>query len=214
MRRLLFVLIFVFAFAGFTFGQAVIADPAFPGLMASKISGDYNIFNFSSVKTGTNKSISPYNAYFLNGFETVIKIKWLGIIPVPVIETVPVYKTVSFTEPGVRFPADLPVGFIVGTNNSVKDLLPSAAKTTASVLEASFATAEVFHIVHSAALIGLLTGSPGYAKQANKAKQMVSDIDGMVNHVTRSYDGDGLVARGNQYYPRTVKDPVGKEKNY
>ncbi|MDR0761082.1 MAG: hypothetical protein LBF74_13405 [Treponema sp.] len=31
-----------------------------------------------------------------------------------------------------------------------------------------------------------------------------------VNYITRSYDGDGLVARANQFYPKSFYNPVDK----
>jgi hypothetical protein len=143
----------------------------------------------------------------------VIKIKIVNLKPVIYIEYTPVYINVSYTHPVVKFPSDLPVGFIVGTNNSLKSKADKEAPVvaTAKTLETVFDITEKFHIVNSIAIIGLITGSPAYASKANKAKQMVGNIDAMITYVTRSSDGDGLIARGNQYYPRVIKDPAGNE---
>jgi len=190
--------------------------PALLGSNSGKSAKQLGLSQLDDMRPGSeyiNKYVSNFSSLIYSiqtGTEIVIKTKWLGIIPVPYIEKVPVYKIVSFSQPTIKFPSNLPVGFIVGTNNSVKNLPSSEVTTIAKTLETTFTATEVFHIAHSAALIGLLTGSPSHAAKAKKAKQLVGDIDGMVNYLTRSYDGDGVIAKSNQYYPRTIKDPAGK----
>ena len=54
-------------------------------------------------------------------------------------------------------------------------------------------------------------GSIEHANNARKAKELVKNPQKMINDITRSYDGDGLVAKANQYYPTMVVDPTGKK---
>jgi len=76
----------------------------------------------------------------------------------------------------------------------------------------AFTLAEAYHIVNCFGIIGLLTGSVTHASNADKARRLMGDINGMVNYITRSYDGDGLVAMANQYYPKSTLDSTGKTK--
>jgi hypothetical protein len=66
------------------------------------------------------------------------------------------------------------------------------------------------HIVKSCLIYGIILGCPRYASWAGKAQNLLSNPDNMVKHITRSYDGDGLVARAYQYYPKPFYNPVTK----
>jgi pimeloyl-ACP methyl ester carboxylesterase len=129
---------------------------------------------------------------------------WLGI-PYLWIGKKDTYKTVYVSQPLVKFDPNIPVGFIVGTRNSFD--IPAGVRNQFNYLGDKFEEARVVHTVKSWLVYGLILGCPAYARNAENASNLVWDVDGMINKVTGSYDGDGLVARANQYYPGSFYNP-------
>ena len=157
-------------------------------------------------------SVNTYKYSVRDGSRLVAEIRYKKIlfitIPYIWIGYVPKYKTVTVNEPVYKFDAKLPLGFIVGTRNSFKESIPSSVKGVTSGLASACVIARNVHIVKSCLIYGLFLGCPVYAARAEDARKLLSNTDNMVNHITRSYDGDGLVARANQYYPKSFYNPV------
>jgi hypothetical protein len=160
------------------------------------------------VASTTTKSYSVRDGSQLVA-EVRYKTVFFARIPYIWIGYVPKYKTVKVAEPVYRFDANLPLGFIVGTKNKF-DSTPTSVKNLASNLANACAVARTVHIVKSYLIYGIILGCPVYASWAGDAKYLLSDTDNMVKHITQSYDGDGLVARANQYFPRSFYNPVTK----
>jgi hypothetical protein len=117
-----------------------------------------------------------------------------------------------FTSPEVIpvFDASVPVGFIAGTNHNVLSMAaPNERAIRNGILcaEIGFTVAQGFHIVKNVAIIGLFTGGLSYERDANRARQLMANIDRELHDILRSSEGDGLVGLSSQYIPRTFRDP-------
>jgi len=75
------------------------------------------------------------------------------------------------------------------------------------LFEIGFAAAEIVHIAKCTALFGLLTGSPLYAADADRARRFAGDIDSELNDIKGEGRGDGLVALSHQHLPQYFTEP-------
>jgi pimeloyl-ACP methyl ester carboxylesterase len=137
------------------------------------------------------------------GYQTV------GFITIPYIYfvTEDVYRTYTRTweeDSSLKVGEEMPVGYMVGTNNNVfapLDSKEAAGRNVINVSRGVFAAAEAAHILKSAAIIGLLSGSPQYIQDAHRARDFCGNIDGELHDILGSSANDGLVARESQSYP-------------
>jgi hypothetical protein len=185
-----------------------------------KTAAELNLQQLVEMKPGSEyittnvATVNPKTYTVRDGDRLVAEVRYVKVLFVKVpyiwIGYVPNYKTVTVNEPVYKFDADLPVGFIVGTRNSFKDKIPANVKNIAADLSSACGKARDVHIVKCCLLYGLLLGCPRYAANAEKAKILLGNLDEMVKYITRSYDGDGLVARANQYYPQFFYNPIDR----
>ena len=126
---------------------------------------------------------------------------WIGYVDV--------YAYVSVTKSLPQFNPDVPVGFIVGTNNNTLSMGDNeqGVRVGLKAFEIGFAVAEGVHIAKCAALIGFLTGSPLYAADADRARRFAGNIDAELNDIKGESRGDGLVAYSHQQLPQYFTEP-------
>jgi len=138
-------------------------------------------------------------------YTTVLGIKiwylWIG--------NVDVYKYYTASEVIPQFDPSVPVGFIVGLNSKTIDMAddPQGIKNVLKTAEGGFAAVEAIHIAKCVAIIGLLSGSVTYAKDADRARSFMANIESELNDLKLQPQNDGLVALESQFIPKTFKDP-------
>jgi len=127
----------------------------------------------------------------------------------------PVYTTYTSTEDVANFPADMPVGYIVGLKSNTLSIMGPELEEK---VRDSFDTAEIvcniaggFHIYKACCIVGLFSGSIGYSNDCFNAAEWFGDIDGDLDRLLGAKEHDGLVAKANQYFPKTFTDPNTKE---
>jgi hypothetical protein len=137
-----------------------------------------------------------------------LQITWKGIFPIIKIVSTPVYAYATVYNDVLKFDNTLPVGYIVGLNNNTIGMGEKSAETwaRAAIYTAAtgFATSSLIHVGWSVGILGLFTGSPGYAVDAAKASTTLFNIDDTLNDLKGSPQNDGLVAAESQYYPKSL----------
>jgi len=142
------------------------------------------------------------------------RIKWYY----PHTEIVDVYKTeVHIKEIKPKFDPNVPVGFIAGLNNRTLTMAEKDGEPIYDALydgfkafEIVFGVVEGAHILKSVKPFGLLSGSPVYAVDADKARKFCRNIDSEIRDIVGiKGKGDGFIALENQYIPSKIV--VGNE---
>ena len=122
-----------------------------------------------------------------------------------------VYKTITEAIP--QFDPNVPVGFIVGTENrTIRMAEDNGKKVYSNIknLEISFGVLKGLHIAKCVLLVGLITGSHAYAEAADRARLLCRNIDAELADILGSPQGDGFIPLANQYIPATFTDPDPK----
>ncbi|MCL2138447.1 MAG: hypothetical protein FWH41_02830 [Treponema sp.] len=152
----------------------------------------------NKVKTGTKRA---YEWRTKTVGKRKVKYLWSG--------KVDVFKYVTETRLVPQFNENVPLGFIVGANNNTlgmggKDKEDIANKVIKG-FKAGFVTAQALHIAKCAGLIGLFTGSPKYANDANNARKFCNNIKAEISGLLgTTKGGDGLVATENQHISKSL----------
>jgi hypothetical protein len=133
---------------------------------------------------------------------------WIGYVDV--------YTFHTSNEVIPKFDPDVPVGFIVGLNSNTigmaEEVVPGL-RTQIKSAEEIFLWVEGIHIAKCVVLFGLFSGSVTYARDADRAKRFMADIDKELNNLKRQTENDGLAALESQYIPKTFTDPnTGKTR--
>jgi len=130
------------------------------------------------------------------------------------------YRYYTRTGTVTQFDANVPLGFIVGTDSNTLGMAEEKEKTIRNALrgaEIAFGVIEGVHIAKCARIWGLFFGSAALAQDADKARRLMRYFDSALNDIKGSSENDGLVAVESQYIPRANMDnPVlwGGEKGY
>ena len=135
---------------------------------------------------------------------------WIGYVDT--------YKTVSVDEvtpkfnPALQSAHAVPLGFIVGLDNKSLSMADNekAIRDGIKAAEIAFGFVQGVHVVKSVSLVGLLTGSVGFATDANRARELMANIDSELYDIIGSKQGDGLVAFESQFIPQKFTDPNTK----
>lgn len=139
--------------------------------------------------------------------------KKLGFIRIYYLKKVtePVYTTYATYEDVPKFNTQKPIGYIVGLKSNTLSMLDSSleneTRDVVSKMESVFNTAQIVHIVKCCGFLGLISGSVGYAQDADKAKKWMRDFDDELNELKMSTENDGLVAKESQYINKTFYNP-------
>jgi hypothetical protein len=130
-----------------------------------------------------------------------------------------VYRTYTRTweeDSTLKVGEEMPVGYIVGTNNNVFAPLGSDETKVRNGIKATrsvFIAAEAVHIAKCLGIVGLFTGSPQYISDAHRAQDFCGNIDGELHAILGSSANDGLVARESQFYPTAIhKNQLGYQE--
>ena len=141
----------------------------------------------------------------------------IGWFKIPYLTNVyyPHYKVYTeYKEDKLKMDEDIPVAYIVGLNNDMCSLFDEdiAAKeirdSTVATLKEIFDTAEIVHSIKTAFLVGLLTNSINYAKDARRASEWVSNLDGEIYDLIGSDENDCFIAKESQFYSREAHSKV------
>jgi len=122
------------------------------------------------------------------------------------------------TEVIPQFDPNVPVGFIVGTENRTLTMAEKEIKNdnvAYKIIDGCkivFAVAEGIHVAKCVSLIGLLTGSNMYAADADRARKLCKNIDKEIAEIIGADEGDGFIPLANQYIPASFVDPNTGEK--
>jgi hypothetical protein len=139
-------------------------------------------------------------------------VKWILFIPVPYIYLAleDVYRTYTQyweEDSSLKIGSEMPVGYIVGTNNDVFAPLGSkkqGVQTGINVTRGVFIAAESVHIARCASIWGLFTGSIQYAQDAHRAQSFCGNINSELHNILGSSQNDGLVAKESQFYSTAI----------
>ena len=179
------------------------------------------------------RDMMPYSDFILENVADIKKttkkvedggewsVEWrflkIGIIKIPYLTNVyyPHYKVYTeYKEDKLKMDDDIPVAYIVGLNNDMCSLFKDdeAAKetrdNTVKALKEIFYNAEVIHAIKIGFLIGLLTNSIVYAKDARRANEWVSNLDGEIYELIGSDENDCFIAKESQFYSREAHSKV------
>jgi len=156
--------------------------------------------------------------------------KW-GILKIVYLTntTVPVYKTVTKDISNTaKFDANLPVGYIVGTDSNTLGLMfnspkvknnlyaeersfgGKAARFVVNACGVGFTAAEAVNVAKGSLCISA-TSSTGYSLAANKCRNAASlcyNIDSHLNDIKGSSENDGFVAVESQYIPKAAHTKI------
>ena len=152
------------------------------------------------VKTGKKILASEWRT--IKG--TKLKYLWVGKVDEKI------YKTATEVKP--QFNPDVPVGFIVGLENKtirmVKEDKRKMVYDNVKRCEMGFAIVEGLHVAKCVFLTGLITGSPVYAANSDRARVLCKNIDAEVADVLGTGGGgDGFIPLANQYIPAAFYNP-------
>ena len=133
---------------------------------------------------------------------------WLGI-KYPVIVTKYEPKLFITNEINMKIDKDLYLEFYIGTKSDSLSMAPqNIAKNVDKGMNAAstvFRVAEVAHIAKCAFLIGLVTNSPAYAYDCDRAADWCGDYKSQINELIGEKVNDGLVAYDSQHLPTMSK---------
>jgi len=121
-----------------------------------------------------------------------------------------------------KFDPDVPVGFIAGLDSNTLSMAadldePINLQGHVNDLGDFFEGVKITHIIKSCLVIGLISGSPIYAKDAEKAQNLMRNFNSELNNMKGSKQNDGFIALESQYIPpsalkegKVLSDPGGK----
>jgi hypothetical protein len=142
------------------------------------------------------------------GIKTELTLKWEGDVPHVRFNTGRTYTYYAASQDVPKFDVNLPVGYIVGLNNSPLSLAgnyESTIRTTSDVLKVAFIGVETWHIALSVGIIGLFNHSVRYAQDASKAWHLCKNLESELRDMLLCKEGDGLAAKESQYIPSTYR---------
>ncbi|MBO4858168.1 MAG: hypothetical protein J5527_06600 [Treponema sp.] len=162
---------------------------------------------------------------------TYKKIGWIKIYYLT-YRTVPVYKTYTYEVDKPKFDMNLPVGYIVGTNNDSIRLIDAFSIDKATGKMTNEASKKVRN-VQTGLTVGFGIGAAanmaeaiiGYASlnviagvshtvdfaKCTAATDLCINLDDHLNRYKNSTENDGLVAKESQYIPMTQTDLAGNK---
>ena len=152
----------------------------------------------------------PYYCKVACGSKNTIVWKkgWFGI-SYPTIKKETAYKTIQTSQVNIKVDKDLPLNFIIGTNN---DTLSMCSKEVSDgvdvgmkVTGAAFTAAGLAHVAKTVAGIGLFTNSPVYAYDCGKAAYWCFNYKDQIAELIGESASDGLVAQSCQQLPAYSK---------
>ena len=152
----------------------------------------------------------PYYYKVATGSKKVLVWK-KGLLGIPylTLETQTVYSTVQTTDVNMKVNKDLPLKFVVGTQNDtlsmvsedVRNTIDEAMDTTGDI----FRTAQIIHIAKCVSLIGFFTNSGVYEEDCRKAADWCYSYKDQINQLIGESSNDGLVAISSQQLPEYSK---------
>jgi len=164
-----------------------------------------------TVKTGKKVLSSEWRQKTVLGKK--VKYLWMGMVDEKVLK--------NETEVKPQFDTEVPVGFIVGTQNKALRMGTDNPKKNsdqnnpyyviANLLGAGFTATGIVHIVNSFDIVNLLSGSPVYAANATRAAVLCFNIDDELADITGSKKGDGFLPVDNQHIPSKFNSLKTKE---
>ncbi len=128
--------------------------------------------------------------------------------------TEPEYTTYTVYKDHPKFSSDLPVGYIVGTDNDTLKLCGEEAENNIRTAASVFSTfCEIAQIINHAKCyttlgIGFLTGHYTAYQNCCTARDWARNIGGEMNDLMGSNENDGLVAKECQFYPKDFYNPA------
>ena len=165
-----------------------------------------------SVKTGKKVLSSEWRSKKVFGKK--IWYLWIGLVDE--------IKQKKETEVIPVFDSDVPVGFIAGIENrtlrmSTNDEYKNSNKNNtayalSNYLGVRFVTIETNHIIKCLTPWGLISGSPVFAANANRAAKFCFKIDDEVADLTGASKGDGFISLANQHIPSKFEDSQTEEE--
>lgn len=148
----------------------------------------------------------PYYYKVATGTKVVIiwNRGWLGI-PYPTLARQTVYSTVKTTDVNMKVDKDLPLDFVIGTQNDTLSVAPDKVRKDIdkgmNIAGDVFTGAKAAHIAKCVFIIGLFTNSPVCASDCAKAAAWCYGYKNQINEALGEISNDGLVAASYQQLP-------------
>ena len=153
-----------------------------------------------------------------DGYRIVRRLEWVRASGVPVFPRIrsvrePKYKLVSLpqTSGTLRFGDELPLGYLVGTNNNVfsgRRMNERRIRETLKALQYGLFNVKMIHMVRTASLYGLLINSPGSYTDAANAHNYIKNIDRQISEIIGSPESDSFVAKESQFFPESMHSNI------
>jgi len=140
----------------------------------------------------------------------------------PYTKMIDLYKIVASWKQIPKFDTDVPVGFIAGLDSNTLSMAagmdePVDLQGPVNGFGDFFEKVRKVHVVKKWLVIGLVSGSPAYAKDAEKARDLMRNFPSELNNMKGSSQNDGFIALESQYIPpsalnrdKVLSDPRGK----
>jgi hypothetical protein len=149
------------------------------------------------------------------GTKTVNEVSpWSLLIGVPIVtsKTEPVYTYYTVNEDTIKFGRNLPVGYIVGLKHNALSMAENetAARDAMKNWGIAFRVGEAAYYSRISLTGGLsiLIGDLNRAIDCRNAASICQNIDKEINSMLGSSEGDGFLAKSDQYIPPKFYNPI------
>jgi triacylglycerol esterase/lipase EstA (alpha/beta hydrolase family) len=117
---------------------------------------------------------------------------------------IPIYRIVArWYSDEMRFGSDLPVGYIVGTDNNTFEMAGADMGIINNLYNVFDKGYQYWHVLD--VLFGWFIDTPGEnAQKAGNAKKFCANIKTEINDLIGETSHDGLVAASSQYFPASI----------
>jgi hypothetical protein len=148
------------------------------------------------------------------GTKTVYTVSpWSLLIGIPIVtsKTEPVYTYSTTSEDAIKFGSSLPVGYIVGLKHNALSMAENESSVRSAIKNwgVAFRVGEAAYYTNIALTggISILFGDLDRAIDCENAAAFCENIDREINSLLGSSEGDGFLAKSDQYIPQYFYDP-------